>query len=365
MSSTESEILLSVRDHATRISIEHGSLDHIGKYIASLSTPHLVGVCSDTHVWDLYGSRVADSLTQEGLDHVVHLIPPGDGSKTTERLFALIDELAGARFLRDAILLALGGGVVTDLTGFAAAIWMRGLRYVNCPTTLEACIDAAIGGKTGINHSSGKNLIGAFHHPERVVIDPGCLSTLSKRDLSAGLAECVKHALIADLSLFEWYEKHAEPILNLEPDITQSLIRRNVAIKVGVVAQDEKEHGRRAILNFGHTLGHAIEHYRKYELRHGESVALGIICATRISHQLGLIDAIVRSRVEALIARFNLPTTLSSVDLDQVVALTHSDKKIQAGRRRWVLLDGIGSTVIRDDVPDALVRDALASIVAE
>ena len=358
------DIHLRVRDHTTSISVGSGLLDHIGAWVSTNCTPHLVCICSDTTVWPLYGGPVTRSLERSGVPYSVHVIPPGDGSKCFAELEHLVDALARVGIGRDGLLLAVGGGVVSDLTGLTAAIWTRGVRYVNCPTTLEACVDAAIGGKTGINHAAGKNLVGAFHQPEWVAIDPACLRTLPRRDVAAGLAECVKHGLIADASLFQWYESNADAIIGLDDRVTEELIQRNVAIKVSVVEQDEKEQGRRAILNFGHTLGHAIESHEQYRLRHGEAVSLGMLCAAWMSHRLGLVDATIVERIRTLLARFGLPTTFSCTDLEAVIALTRSDKKSRAGRRRWVLLDGIGSTIIRDDVPDDVVRDGLRAVLA-
>lgn len=358
------EVTLATSGELIRIHIEYGLIDHIGEYLSDAKPPHLVVVVSDTNVWPRYGDRVVQSLGLRGMTHRIHLIEPGDGSKSLAELERLLDTVADAALNRDGMLLAVGGGVVTDLAGFAAAIWMRGVGYVNCPTTLEACIDAAIGGKTGINHPQGKNLIGAFHHPRCVVIDPDCLSTLERRDVAAGLAECVKHACIADRELFTWCEDNADAILKLTPAVTEELIARNVAIKAEVVQQDEREQGRRAILNFGHTLGHAIELFHQYALRHGEAVSLGMVCATRISQALGGIDQSGADRIEALLVRMGLPISMSGVDCDAILALTHSDKKIREGRQRWVLLDGIGATQIRDDVPESIIRDALESIIA-
>lgn len=357
------EVTLATSGQITRIHIECGVLNHIGEYLSEENPPHLVVVVSDTNVWPLYGERVRRSLGVRDMTHHSHVVAPGDGSKSLVELERLLNAIAAAGMTRDGMLLAVGGGVVTDLAGFAASIWMRGVAYVNCPTTLEACIDAAIGGKTGINHPSGKNLIGAFHHPRCVAIDPDCLATLDRRDVAAGLAECVKHACIVDPALFAWYEDNADAILNLAPAVTEELIARNVAIKAGVVEQDEREQGRRAILNFGHTLGHAIEQFHQYALRHGEAVSLGMVCATRISQALGGIDRDDADRIEALLLRMGLPISMSGVDCDAILALTQSDKKIRDGRRRWVLLEGIGATQIRDDVPESIIRDALDSII--
>lgn len=376
------DIFLRAGSANTRIRVLPGALNHIGEWIALLPTPPLVLVCADQTVADLYAERVLTSLASAGLRASLHTFPPGDASKCLTELDRIYVKLGEIRLARDGMLLALGGGVASDLTGFAAATWMRGVRFATCPTTLESDVDACIGGKTGINHSAGKNLVGAFHHPELVAVDPECLATLPDRDVAAGLAESIKHALIADAAFLDWHQAHRERILARDPGTMTDLIERNLRIKVDVVESDEREQGRRAILNFGHTIGHAIESASAYGLRHGEAVALGMVAAADLSRQMGLLSAGEVARIVETLKAFNLPTraTISApdasatsasgaqpapaftIDPDAIAALTLGDKKVLGGRRRWVLLAGIGSAVIREDVSDDAIRAAIAAL---
>jgi len=357
------ELFLKLNHKKTAVRVLPGALNHIGPWIAAIHTPPVVLICSDETVADLYAERILASLRSVNLPTHLHTFPPGDASKTLSELARIHDHLGQLRLSRDGLLIALGGGVVSDLTGFAAATWMRGVRFAICPTTLEADVDACIGGKTGINHPAGKNLVGAFHHPELIAVDPECLRTLPARDVSAGLAESIKHALIADPAFLDWHETHRDDIRALTPAVLAELIERNLRIKISVVESDEREHSRRAILNFGHTIGHAIEQWCEYDLRHGEAVALGMVAAADLSCALDLLSATDTARIRDVLRSFDLPTTAPrKLDVGAVAALTHGDKKSQSGRRRWVLLYGIGHPVILDDVDDAAIHRAIAGL---
>jgi 3-dehydroquinate synthase len=354
---------LQVNNRETRLSVVGGALDHIGEWIGDAEPPSVVLLCTDDRVADLYADRAMAAIRTTGIPCALHIFPAGDASKCLAELARIHDALADLRAARDALLIALGGGVASDLTGFAAATWMRGVPYATCPTTLESAVDACVGGKTGINHAAGKNLIGAFHHPRWVAIDPDCLKTLPPRDLAAGLAESIKHALIMDADLLTWHEEQRAAIQAVEPDVMGQLIERNLRIKIGVVESDEREQGRRAILNFGHTIGHAIERNANYALRHGEAVALGMVAAAELSMRAGLLTADAVQRIRDVLAAFDLPVVAPHpLDVDAVQALTHGDKKVRGGRRQWVLLDGIGRAVIRDDVADEEVRAVIAGL---
>ncbi len=321
-------------------------------------------VVTDEHVGPLYADAVGRSLAAAGFNVERHVIRPGDQSKALVTASQLYDRLAAGRYGRDSTLLALGGGVVSDLTGFVAATWMRGTGFAVCPTSLEGAIDASIGGKTAVNHPAGKNLIGVFYQPRVVVIDPHCLGTLPRRDLVAGLAESVKHAVIRDPDFLEWHRRQREAILQLEPQTLETLIERNVRIKADVVAPDERERtGLRAILNFGHTVGHAIEAGSDYERRHGECVALGMVVACRLSVRMGLLDADDEQTVVAALAELGLPTALGSAgDTRRLMDYVARDKKATGRRVRYVLLEGLGRPVMRDDVPDEAVVEVLHSL---
>jgi len=380
-------------------------------------------IVADANVAEPYAAAVAAGFAAAGVAARLVTVPPGDASKSINEAGRLYDAAAEAGIGRDGLIVAVGGGMVCDLAGFVGATWMRGVATAYCPTTLEADVDAAIGGKTGLNHPSGKNLIGAFHHPRIVVIDTGCLATLSERDLRAGLAESVKHALIADEPFLTWHEENVAAILRCDDTVMVELIERNVIIKAAVVAQDERETtGVREVLNFGHTIGHAIEAACQYRLRHGECVGLGMLAACRLSHAMGLLPVAIVHRVERLLRGFGLPTQLSApqrseprplgsgptgdavplpgkpggvaravggarsadkekplagargsypagvaggdVDVDVIQSFLRSDKKSRSGRLQFVLLNGVGSTVIRSDVPDAAVREGVASLIA-
>ena len=357
------ELTMKILRKRVKIVVQPGALNHIGKWVLELDTPPVVLVCSDTTVAERYAEPVLESLGAAGLRAALHTFSPGDGSKSLGELDAIYRTLGKLRLGRDGLLLALGGGVVSDLTGFAAATWMRGVRYVTCPTTLEADVDASIGGKTGINHAAGKNMVGAFHHPDLVAVDPTCLQTLPARDVSAGLAESVKHALIRDAEFLAWHERWARAILAVDPEIMAELIARNLRIKAAVVEADEREEGQRAVLNFGHTIGHAVEQWSRYELRHGEAVALGMVAAGNMSRALGLLAQEDADRITDVLRTFKLPLKAPKrLDTDAIVTLTRADKKVRADRRRWILLEAIGGTVIRDDVDEPLVREAIEAI---
>jgi 3-dehydroquinate synthase len=280
-------------------------------------------------------------------------IPPGEEQKSNARALAIYDDLAHAHIARSDLILALGGGVVGDLAGFVAATWMRGLPFIQLPTTLLAAIDASIGGKTGINHPAGKNLIGAFHQPAAVIVDTEFLSTLDERDYVAGLAESVKHAAVRDAAFLEWHKTHAERIRARDAELLPELIERNCRIKAAVVAADEREADLRMILNHGHTIGHAIEHLLDYELRHGECVALGMIVENEIAVRRGMLPREAAARVAALLARLGLPTRLPlALASERIAEATHLDKKLRGGNVNFVLLSAIGSPARVADVTD-------------
>ena len=348
----------------TSVRIADGLLSTVGRSLAGAGLGGRVLVVTDEHVKPLYADRTMRSLEEAGLETGLHVVAPGDQSKSLAQASALYDRLATGRFARDSTVLALGGGMVSDLAGFVAATWMRGVRHVICPTTLEADIDASIGGKTAVNHPAGKNLVGAFHQPAMVLIDPSCLGSLTQRDLVAGLGESVKHAAIRDPAFLEWHRAHREAILAREAPALEELIGRNVRIKAEVVRQDERERrGVREALNFGHTIGHALEAWSGFERRHGECVALGMVAACRLSVDLGLLDEPAERMLLETIEAFGLPVSLgSAVPIEEIRSYVQHDKKIAGDRVRFVLLDGLGRTVLRDDVPEAAVLEALAAL---
>ncbi|HEX5500016.1 MAG TPA: 3-dehydroquinate synthase, partial [Thermomicrobiales bacterium] len=330
-------------------------------------------VVSDDRVAALHGAETVGGLRDGGFVADLHVVPAGEASKSLDCLGELYDWLLAAGAERSDVVVALGGGVVGDLAGFAAATTLRGLGVVQVPTSLLAMVDSSVGGKTGINHRAGKNLIGAFYQPPVVVIDPVFLRTLPPRELTSGWAEIIKHAIIqpstpgggrADLARF--LGRNADGLRGLaEPAVTY-LIRRNVALKAAVVEADERESGIRAFLNFGHTLGHAIEaasHAGNHALLHGEAIALGTRAATRIGAAMGTCDEAMVERTDALLDAFGLPRT-AEIDEERALGLLGSDKKRAAGRVRWVLPLTAGGVTLRDDVPAEMARAALRAVTA-
>jgi 3-dehydroquinate synthase len=288
--------------------------------------------------------------------------PAGDASKSLAQAERLYDGLAAAGIERSSLIVTLGGGVTGDLGGFVAATWLRGVPFIQVPTSLEADVDASVGGKVAVNHASGKNMIGAFYQPQRVLIDVACLRTLEKRDLVAGLAESIKHGLIREAGFFTWHEANAEAILGCKEAVLAELIERNCRIKASVVAADEREGGLRAILNFGHTFGHAVESEMQFQLRHGECVAIGMMAACRIGQGRRTISAEEVGRVEALLVRFGLPTRAPpGLRTDVLLDWMRRDKKVKSGKIQFVLPKGLGQVYITDDVAEAELREAAAA----
>lgn len=362
------DLRISFEDQVTRIAVQLDVLGKLGSLLSQLIVgPPQPGVLliTDRYVGQLYGHAAAQSLREAGLKTLEFQIDPGEGSKSLEVVGEVYRYLAGHSLARDTMIVSLGGGVVSDLAGFVAATWMRGIRFVVCPTTLEADVDASIGGKTAINVPGGKNLVGAFHQPILVAVDPVCLKTLNARDVRAGLAESVKHALIFSDEFVTWHEANAHAILALDDPTVVELILRNLRVKAGIVEKDAHERtGLRMLLNFGHTIGHAIEECSRFALRHGECVSLGMVAACRLSHAMGLLDQSVVRRAETTLARFGLPTELRDpIDTDLIMATIRKDKKIRGGTEHFVLLEAIGRPVVRDDIPQQAVRDAYESLL--
>jgi 3-dehydroquinate synthase len=313
---------------------------------------------SNTTVAPLYADALKASLTGRRVVEVS--LPDGEAHKTLENVARLIDVLVANRLGRDCTVLALGGGVVGDLAGFAAACYQRGVAYVQLPTTLLAQVDSSVGGKTGVNHPGGKNLIGAFHQPAAVIADTDTLATLPDRELRAGLAEIIKYGLIRDAAFFAWIESHLARLLARDPEALRHAIRRSCEIKADVVSRDEREQGERAVLNLGHTFGHAIEsatEYRRY--LHGEAVGAGLLMAAAMSQAIGRMRAPEVERVRALLERAGLPVAAHEVGAEQALEHMRIDKKVKAGRMRLVLLEGIGVCTVTADYPDEALRATL------
>ena len=320
-------------------------------------------IVSNTTVAPLYLQPVAAALSPRRV--VEAILPDGESNKTLATVGRVIDVLVANRFGRDSCVVALGGGVVGDMAGFAAACYQRGVAYVQLPTTLLAQVDSSVGGKTGVNHPGGKNLIGAFHQPQAVLADTSTLSTLPPRELRAGLAEVIKYGLICDAPFFAWLETHAGELLAGDPAALSHVIRRSCEIKAHIVGRDEREHGDRALLNLGHTFGHAIESATHYtEWLHGEAVGAGLLMAVTMSKEAGLLGDADVERVRALLERVGLPVKIGGVGPD--VALEHMriDKKVVAGRLRLVLMRAIGEAFVTADYPEEALQRTLQTCFA-
>ena len=345
-----------------RIDIAPGLLDDGALLASHLRGRHAL-IVSDSQVAPLYVQRVQAALAAARPDAklALHVFDAGEASKTLANFSCVIDALAALGATRDACIYALGGGVVGDLAGFAAACWMRGIDVVQLPTTLLAMVDSSVGGKTAVDIAQGKNLVGAFHPPCAVIADTAALRTLPPRELRAGFAEVIKYGAIVDAPFLDWLDADADGLLAGDDAVLAEAIARSCAHKAAIVERDPFERGERALLNFGHTFGHAIETEQGYGgLNHGEAVAVGMVLAARLSTLLGLADAADGERLRALLARFGLPTTLPP-DLDPValVARMRLDKKAQGSGLRFVLWDGAGKARVVADVAEARVLDVL------
>ncbi|MFM1806251.1 MAG: hypothetical protein RL212_510 [Pseudomonadota bacterium] len=341
---------------------------HIGAQLIDrpeLYKKHLKGtftaVVTNETVAPLYADRVVKTLESLGQKVRLVVLPDGEVYKTWETLQKIFDALLESGADRKSTLVALGGGVIGDMTGFAAACYMRGIRFIQVPTTLLSQVDSSVGGKTGINHPLGKNMVGAFYQPQAVIADLDTLKTLPPKELAAGLAEVIKHGAIADSDFFSWIEKNIDALNACDPKAMEHAVQRSCEIKSQVVAQDEKEGGVRAILNFGHTFGHAIEAGMGYgEWLHGEAVGCGMVMAADLSARLGHLSEAESQRIKALIAALNLPTVPPQFGVTRYMDLMSVDKKAEGGEIRYILLNGIGHSVIKP-VDEALVAQTLSA----
>jgi 3-dehydroquinate synthase len=316
-------------------------------------------IVTNTTVAKLYLAKLTGSFSQRHIAECI--LPDGEQHKTLQTAGWVLDALVANKMNRDATVLALGGGVVGDIAGFAASCYQRGIGYVQMPTTLLAQVDSSVGGKTGVNHSGGKNLIGAFYQPQAVIADTDVLSTLPDREFNSGLAEVIKHGVVWDPMLFTWLEKTIPQLLARDTEALTYAIGRSCEIKATVVARDEREHNLRAILNFGHTFGHAIEAATSYETYlHGEAVALGMIIAADLSCRLGMIDAVVKERLGDILARAGLPTEAPHIGAARAYELMQMDKKVVGGAIRLVLLEKLGRAIVTEQYPKAALEATLA-----
>ena len=340
-----------------------GNLDELGRRMAEAGLAGAAYVIADAAVFEHYGTRVESSLQGAGFAVDRYLLTPGEAAKTLATAEAIYGWLAERRAERKHVIVALGGGVAGDLGGFVAATYLRGMPFVQAPTTLLSMVDASIGGKVAVNLPAGKNLVGAFYQPRLVLADVETLTTLPPRELTSGWAEVIKHALILDRVLFHNIDAMRVDLLSLEPRLATETIKRSAAIKAGVVSRDEKETGGpRSLLNYGHTIGHALEAALDYgRLLHGEAVAIGMTAAADIACQIGLLSEAAVAQQRDMLEAFGLPLRAPEVRADAVRQAMMLDKKVANGRINWVLLDDIGHAVTRNDVPAEVVDRALAA----
>ena len=361
-SSIVQSVSINLRERSYGIAIGCGLIENVTTYVGLPSASAALLVTNIT-VAPLYAAALRSALKDRFAQvHLVEL-PDGEEHKNWQTLNLIFDALLQNGCDRKTVLFALGGGVVGDMTGFAAACYMRGVPFVQVPTTLLAQVDSSVGGKTAINHPLGKNMIGAFYQPLLVVCDLSTLDTLPQRELSAGLAEVIKYGPIADMAFLEWLETSMDALLARDKDALAHAVRRSCEIKAWVVGQDEREAGLRAILNFGHTFGHAIEAGMGYGTwLHGEGVGVGMLMAAELSLRLGLVDAGFVDRLRTLVQRAGLPLRAPVLDAEdnagRYLALMRVDKKAEAGEIRFVVIDGPGRAAVRA-APDALVREVI------
>jgi 3-dehydroquinate synthase len=353
-------VTVSLGDRSYPIHVGDGLIDQPKLVVSRLPQPR-VAIVSDAIVAPLYIGRLRRALESHGVETLPVIVPAGESSKTWQTLNSIFDALLNARCERTTTLVALGGGVVGDLVGFAAAVYLRGVPFVQVPTTLLAQVDSSVGGKTGINHPLGKNMIGAFYQPRLVLADTATLSTLPDRELAAGIAEIVKYGLIRDKPFFEWLEENMDRLCARDPETLAYAVRRSCEAKAEVVAADERESGVRALLNLGHTFGHAIEAGSGYgRWLHGEAVAAGTMLALEVSRRLDLLRERDVERVRKVYERAKLPVTAPDFGADRYLKLMSLDKKVEAGQIRLVLLKSIGDAFVTADVPEALLTDVLS-----
>ena len=341
-------IPVSLGERSYDITVDPGVSEALGDRLRDLSKSERVGIVTDRHVAQYYLQRTIRSLTRAGFEAVPIVLPPGERSKTLSTVARILDVLAKHRFERRSILIALGGGVIGDLTGFAAAIYQRGMPFVQVPTTLVAQVDSSVGGKTGVDHRLGKNLIGAFHQPKAVFVDPHTLRTLPRREWVAGLAEVIKYGIIADEAFFSFLEEAMPALLKFEDSAVIQAITRSCEIKAQVVAQDERESDHRRILNFGHTIGHALESLGSYRgLIHGEAVGIGLVQEADLAVSLGLCGQEVADRIRRLVQRAGLSDCMPRVSFAALWGAMQHDKKVIGGKVVGVWPVRIGEVVIR------------------
>ncbi|RZM82098.1 3-dehydroquinate synthase [Leptolyngbya iicbica] len=367
----KSVISVDIPQNPYDVVIAQDAIDHVGAWLSNHEQPLVkpgqkLLVVSNPVIFRHYGDRLVQSLESVGYQVSTCILPAGERYKTLRSIQKIHDAAYDAKLERKSAMVALGGGVIGDMTGFAAATWLRGIGVIQVPTSLLAMVDASIGGKTGVNHPQGKNLIGAFHQPKLVVIDPQVLKTLPPREFRAGMAEVIKYGVIWDAELFAALEQtdRLDQYRYVEGELLQMILTRSCQAKAEVVAQDEKESGLRAILNYGHTIGHAVESATGYRVvNHGEAVAIGMVAAGKLATALNLWSRDDDQRQYQLIEKTKLPTAIpSQAGAEALIALLQGDKKVEDGRVRFILPKAIADVFITDQVSNQDIRPVLAAM---
>ncbi|MDY4697418.1 3-dehydroquinate synthase [Selenomonas montiformis] len=359
------KVKVDLGEKSYHIVIGSGLGEELQRFIAAADFSRKALLVTDSNVGPLYGQQIKSLLQEAGLCVELAEIPAGERSKCLAVAESLYTKAIELGLDRRSPIFALGGGVVGDLTGFVAATYMRGVPFIQLPTSLLAQVDSSVGGKVAVNHALGKNLIGSFYQPKAVFMDLSLMRTLPKREIATGMGEIIKYGVIYDPDFFSFLEQNRQAVLNLEPDAATHMIARSCEIKADVVSQDEQEAGLRRILNFGHTMAHAIERETGYvRYNHGEAVAIGMIGAADISCRMGLISESVKQRLIDLVERMHLPLLADGCDVDAMYHDIFHDKKTVGGKVNWVLMTGIGSVICRDDVPEDVVRQAMAARIS-
>ncbi|MCK4323756.1 MAG: 3-dehydroquinate synthase [Armatimonadetes bacterium] len=358
------EIPVELGDDSYTIHIGNGLLEAVGEIAAPDQAGHRAAVITDDNLEELYASAVAESLERAGWDVALFVVPSGEGSKTLASAGQLCEQLAEAGLDRSGVVFAVGGGMVGDLAGFVAAVYMRGIPFIQVPTTLLAQVDASVGGKVAVDLPRAKNLVGAFHQPQAVIVDIETLSTLSGGQFQSGLAEVIKHAAIADAEMFSYLAENLEQVIGRDPASLKYLLARNCQIKAEVVTADPHEQGQRAVLNFGHTIGHALERAApQWQLSHGEAVAVGMVAESEVAVKKALSEPDVPERLRRLVTQAGLQPDLTGIDPQQAGTAMSADKKLRGGRLRLPVVPRIGQVILTDQIQLADLQEAIERLL--
>ena len=356
-------VKVNLEKRSYNIHIDVSTSNLIGNFMQTMKVNKKILVISDTAVGNLYGIQIVELLIKDGFIAELYCVSPGEHSKNLDVAMELYTKAITLELDRNCAIVALGGGVIGDLSGFVAATYLRGVPFIQIPTSLLAQVDSSVGGKVAVNHPMGKNLIGAFYQPRTVLIDINFLNTLPNRELYTGLAEVIKYGMIADKKFFTYLCDHSRQILDKRPDVLTEIVRRSCEIKAWVVEQDECESSIRAILNFGHTIGHAIEADTNFSIyNHGEAVAIGMYGAALISNHLGMCSKATVDVLKHILLQFNLPVYAPECGIEDLFKLLYRDKKVLDNKITWVLLNDIGEVNLCNQVPENIVKLALAEI---